>query len=680
MGDLNYRLLVKNETGADIFVTIMPEDPLPGYANGKTHIGNCRALPGTTIACPVKTDPSTLPSAVQEWGEGVTDIDFYFYRDGQHHGDQGYVALRASYQIDCIEPDYQQFYFSTDNFTGKHGKNASYGNEVPQEFRKRVGDTQYVLWVVKGACANSRFAGHPGNHRDKISRMYIVDGGTGYTSAPDVKITGGGGTGATGTAFVRNGSVWAIKTSAGSGYTSSPTVEFSGGGGTGATARAILGWSTLEIITDFIKPEKDQLGLNADWMSKSGDYFERFRFMPAVTKFEDAAWWKPLHEVTPKPPSSSFLSDSIFRVLGMASFAVPKIGPLLGAGIMGAGIALKGPPTAQKRQDLVGDITESIDADLRKLLVANELEQSLVDFETFRNHAQEVFEKLQDHTAEPVGARASLEESIQGFLSKSGSKTTANALGSLGSGRFPVRNDLRYSPPFTALALKVFLYGVTNWIWAKRMAALLASIPEDEDVAVRFKESTNANIFAKSKESCKHITDIVTDLPTYIQMAEDTLKHSEDQIRKRISEISAMTGVSGSYSEYEIVKTNNRGATEGSTVTYQRNGTAIADEAMAYDGWPAVKVHGGSLVNSIGKVNLSGRNWVVAQIENTPVARAELVADGRSWMLYNIRRYIDRWDYDPDFVRGTIESWKQISRAWEKEEAAIRDITAGGPF
>lgn len=75
-----------------------------------------------------------------------------------------------------------------------------------------------------------------------VDGVTITNGGTGYTSAPTVTLTGGGGTGATATATVSGGVVTAITiTNAGSGYTSAPTVAFSGGGGTGAAGTAVIG-------------------------------------------------------------------------------------------------------------------------------------------------------------------------------------------------------------------------------------------------------------------------------------------------------------------------------------------------------------------------------------------------------------------------------------------------------
>lgn len=74
-----------------------------------------------------------------------------------------------------------------------------------------------------------------------VQSINLQAGGTGYTTAPTVSLTGGGGTGATATATVSGGTVTGITvTAAGSGYTSAPTVSFTGGGGTGASAAAVI--------------------------------------------------------------------------------------------------------------------------------------------------------------------------------------------------------------------------------------------------------------------------------------------------------------------------------------------------------------------------------------------------------------------------------------------------------
>lgn len=79
------------------------------------------------------------------------------------------------------------------------------------------------------------------NIRSTVAGFTVTTAGSGYTSAPAVSITGGGGSGATAVAEISGGVVTAIRlTSPGSGYTSVPTVAFSGGAGSGAVAVALL--------------------------------------------------------------------------------------------------------------------------------------------------------------------------------------------------------------------------------------------------------------------------------------------------------------------------------------------------------------------------------------------------------------------------------------------------------
>ncbi|HYK05343.1 MAG TPA: hypothetical protein VE974_26570 [Thermoanaerobaculia bacterium] len=74
-----------------------------------------------------------------------------------------------------------------------------------------------------------------------VTHVIVKNGGSGYTNAPTISFTGGGGSGAAATAVVSNGVVTAIDiTSFGSGYTTVPTVVITpNGGGLGATARAV---------------------------------------------------------------------------------------------------------------------------------------------------------------------------------------------------------------------------------------------------------------------------------------------------------------------------------------------------------------------------------------------------------------------------------------------------------
>ena len=79
-------------------------------------------------------------------------------------------------------------------------------------------------------------------------RISVSNGGSGYTSAPSVIITGGGGVGATASATIDTnassptfGQVVSIAVgNPGVGYQYNPTVTISGGGGTGAEAVAVV--------------------------------------------------------------------------------------------------------------------------------------------------------------------------------------------------------------------------------------------------------------------------------------------------------------------------------------------------------------------------------------------------------------------------------------------------------
>ena len=51
----------------------------------------------------------------------------------------------------------------------------------------------------------------------EVKTITVTDGGSGYTTAPTVTITGGGGTAARATAFITNGAVTSIEVDDGGG-------------------------------------------------------------------------------------------------------------------------------------------------------------------------------------------------------------------------------------------------------------------------------------------------------------------------------------------------------------------------------------------------------------------------------------------------------------------------------
>lgn len=73
-----------------------------------------------------------------------------------------------------------------------------------------------------------------------LAQLRITNNGTGYTTAPTVEISGGGGYGATAVATVSGGAVVSLTlTNNGSNYVQPPKVTL-GGPGTGAAAVAVL--------------------------------------------------------------------------------------------------------------------------------------------------------------------------------------------------------------------------------------------------------------------------------------------------------------------------------------------------------------------------------------------------------------------------------------------------------
>jgi len=106
------------------------------------------------------------------------------------------------------------------------------------------------------------FASAPGNndrirvHTFNKSGLTITNAGSGYTSAPTVTFSGGGGANAAATAVINaEGKVSGlIVTNAGTGYTSAPTVAITGT----ATATAIVTDGKIEAIRPFVKVESEE--------------------------------------------------------------------------------------------------------------------------------------------------------------------------------------------------------------------------------------------------------------------------------------------------------------------------------------------------------------------------------------------------------------------------------------
>lgn len=82
-----------------------------------------------------------------------------------------------------------------------------------------------------------------------IAALVITDGGTGYDDTFAVTFSGGGGSGAAGTATAVGGVIQDVEiTNPGTGYTSAPTPDFTAGSGSDGDGDAILAAETLDAI------------------------------------------------------------------------------------------------------------------------------------------------------------------------------------------------------------------------------------------------------------------------------------------------------------------------------------------------------------------------------------------------------------------------------------------------
>lgn len=117
----------------------------------------------------------------------------------------------TKFEGDITDFDNKSYY---DNVTGKY--------VVPNVY---PGDSTYY-----SVYHSNPWKFYSENYKYSVDSIIIGTKGEGYTSAPTITISGGGGTGATAVATVVGGSITAVKMlTAGSGYYSTPTITLTGG-------------------------------------------------------------------------------------------------------------------------------------------------------------------------------------------------------------------------------------------------------------------------------------------------------------------------------------------------------------------------------------------------------------------------------------------------------------------
>jgi len=107
----------------------------------------------------------------------------------------------------------------------------AYANDADAE--EQLSEADYAQYLNQKASRDSATAGG-------VERIEVTAGGTGYTSAPTVVITGDGTTGATATATVSTGAVTAVTVNNKGADYRVIDITFTGGGGSDAAARAVL--------------------------------------------------------------------------------------------------------------------------------------------------------------------------------------------------------------------------------------------------------------------------------------------------------------------------------------------------------------------------------------------------------------------------------------------------------
>ena len=133
--------------------------------------------------------------------------------------------------------------------------------------RKRIAlDTGSVRGIVNFYLSASQES-YP--YQGAVAAVTLTDAGSGFTAAPTVSFSGGGGTGVTATASVTSQTVASITITAnGTGFTSVPTVTVSGNGGTASATATIM--TALDILGISVNYQNS-------WISLAYAYFTEFQ-------------------------------------------------------------------------------------------------------------------------------------------------------------------------------------------------------------------------------------------------------------------------------------------------------------------------------------------------------------------------------------------------------------------
>lgn len=157
-------------------------------------------------------------------------------------------------------------------------------------------------------------------YSDQVLGIDLISGGSGYTIAPTVTITGGGGTGATAVATVNlAGNVTGITmTNKGSGYVSKPTVTLTGPYGSGAAASAIVniapsGAQKLEDCVYYVVTDEYNVYKCLDNNNNAESTYKPFGTTPEPITLSDGYVWKFMYTI-PIALRNKFLTAALMPI------------------------------------------------------------------------------------------------------------------------------------------------------------------------------------------------------------------------------------------------------------------------------------------------------------------------------------------------------------------------------
>jgi len=226
---------------------------------------------GTSTAFTPPPQPDRVQSFATEVATGTTanlvwatlQPGTYLIESGTHPSIQGAMGLYGILVVTTAPTSSTTAGVSTESVAGTaYPANAatgtaaiSYDAEVPMLFseidpiqNRAVSTAVNTSGFSENAMYEQSFTAAGAG---PVSQVNVSNGGSGYSSAPNVTITGGGGSGAIATATI-NGSGQVVSITLGNpgvGYLYNPTVTIGGGGGTGAEAVAVVAGTVVATNT-----------------------------------------------------------------------------------------------------------------------------------------------------------------------------------------------------------------------------------------------------------------------------------------------------------------------------------------------------------------------------------------------------------------------------------------------